>query len=255
MEHARKLAREFNEYGARIAMDYPGRFGLLAVLPLPDVHGALKEIEYSGDVLNADGFSVATSYGDLWLGDSHFRPVFEELNRRRSVVFVHPLDAACCTASSLSYQKQGVSGPWIEWPMNTARAILSVMMAGYTRELPALRFIFSHAGGVMPLLVSRIQGFKHWPAVRPQKLRAMFPDGIEAEFRTFYFECAQAFDAPNFGAIRRLVSDTHLLFGTDYSIFPIAHTVKIFESLKLPAASKHAIERGNAEALFPRLKA
>ena len=82
----RKLAREYNEYGARIGQDHPGRFGMFAVLPLSDVEGALKEIEYAVDVLKADGFSIATSYGDLWLGDLHFRPVFEELNRRGAVV-------------------------------------------------------------------------------------------------------------------------------------------------------------------------
>ena len=255
VEMVRKLAREYNEYGARIGQDHPGRFGLFAVLPLSDVEGALKEIEYAVDVLKADGFSIATSYGDLWLGDLHFRPVFEELNRRGAVVYVHPNDAPCCTAASLTYERSGVTGPWIEWPMNTARTIVSVMLAGYTRELPKVRFIFSHAGGVMPLLVRRIEGFKDWNAVGPDKLRQMFPDGVGAEFRTFYFECAQAFDTPNFEAIRKLVPETHLLFGTDYNRFPISHTVSIFEGLKLPAALQHAIERGNAESLLPRWRA
>jgi 6-methylsalicylate decarboxylase len=255
VESARRIAREYNEYGAKIGADHPGRFGLFAVLPLPDVEGALREIEYASVVLKADGFSLSTSYGDMWLGDPHFRPVFEELNRRNAVVYVHPYDAPCCTAASLSYQMNGVNGPWIEWPMNTARTILSVMLAGYTRELPKVRFIFSHGGGVMPLLVSRIQGLKDAWAVGPEKLREKFPDGIGAEFRTFYFECAQAFRAPNFEAIRRLVPETHLLFGTDYNRIPISATVSIFEGLKLPAQLKNAIERENAESLFPRWKA
>ena len=82
----------------------------------------------------------------------------------------------------------------------------------------------------------------------------MFPDGIEAEFRKFYFEGAQGFDSPNFQAIRALVPSSHILFGTDYNRFPIAHTVKSFDTLKLPAAERHAIERGNAESLMPRWK-
>ncbi len=255
LERGRKLARVYNEYAAQIGRDHPERFGLFASLPMHDIEGTLREIEYAHDVLKADGFGISTSYGNMWLGDPKLRPIFEELNRRNAVVYVHPNDAVCCTPATMTYEKNGISGPWIEWPMNTARTILSVMVAGYTQDFPKVRFIFSHAGGVMPLLISRIQGFSDWAAVGPEKLRQMFPEGIGAEFRKFYFECAQAFDAPNFGAIRKLVPDSHLLFGTDYNRFPIAHTVKIFENLKLPAKIRNAIGRGNAENLLPRWRA
>ncbi len=255
LERGRKLARVYNEYAAQIGRDHPGRFGLFASLPMHDVEGALQEIEYALDVLKADGVGISTSYGEMWLGDPKLRPIFEELNRRSAVVYVHPNDAVCCTPQTMTYEKNGISGAWIEWPMNTARTILSVMAAGYTRELPQLRFIFSHAGGVMPLLVSRLQGFTDWAAVGPEKLRQMFPEGLGAEFRRFYFEGAQGFDVPNFDAIRKLVPDGHLLFGTDYNRFPIAHTVRIFDALKLPAKIKYAIGRGNAETLLPRWKA
>ena len=252
LERGRKLARVYNDYAAQMGRDHPGRFGLFASLPMHDVEGTLREIEYAHDVLRADGFGISTSYGDMWLGDPKLRPIFEELNRRNAVVYVHPNDAICCKPATMTYEKYGINGAWIEWPMNTARTILSVMAAGYTRDLPSVRFIFSHAGGVMPLLISRIQGFTDWNAIGPEKLRQMFPEGIGAEFRMFYFEGAQGFDAPNFEAIRKLVPDSHLLFGTDYNRFPIAHTVKIFESLKLPGKVKLAIERGNAENLLPR---
>jgi 6-methylsalicylate decarboxylase len=255
LERGRKLARVSNEYAAQLGRDHPGRFGLFAALPMHDVEGTLQEIEYARNVLQADGFGISTSYGEMWLGDPKLRPIFEELNRRGAVVYVHPNDAVCCTPATMTYEKNGISGAWIEWPMNTARTILSVMVAGYTRDLPDVRFIFSHAGGVMPLLISRIQGFTDWAAIGPEKLRQMFPEGIGAEFRKFYFEGAQGFDAPNFDAIRKLAPDSHLLFGTDYNRFPIAHTVRIFENLKLPAKMRYAIERGNAENLLPRWKA
>jgi predicted TIM-barrel fold metal-dependent hydrolase len=149
LERGRKQARENNEYAARIGRDHPGRFGLFAALPMHDVEGTLKEIEHALDVLRADGFGISTSYGDMWLGDPQLRPIFEEMNRRRAVVYVHPNDAPCCTPATLTYEKQGISGPWIEWPMNTARTILSLMANGNTRRFPSVRFIFSHGGGVM----------------------------------------------------------------------------------------------------------
>jgi predicted TIM-barrel fold metal-dependent hydrolase len=252
VERGRKLAREWNEFGTQIGKDHPGRFGLFASLPLPDVEGALKEIEYAADVLHADGFGIATSYRDMWLGDAKLRPVFEELNRRKAVVFVHPIDAACCVPATLTYEKPPMSGAWIEWPMNTARTILSLMASGNLRELPGVRFIFCHDGGVMPLLISRLAGFTDWDAVGPEKLRALFPEGIEAEFRRLYFEGAQGYAPENMGALMKLVPLSHILFGTDYNRFPISHSVRLFESLKLAPAARRAIERDNAAALLPR---
>jgi predicted TIM-barrel fold metal-dependent hydrolase len=244
-------ARAFNEFGARIGRDHPGRFGLFAALPLPDIDASLREIEYALDTLKADGFGLVTSYGALWLGDPKLRTVLAELDRRKAVVYVHPTDAPCCVG--MSYMAPPVAGSWIEWPMNSARTILSLLLNKVTRELPGIRFIFAHDGGTMPMLVGRIAGFANSSrADFRKKFRDLFPDGVEAEYRKLYFDTAQGYYPVNMAAMRSLVPDSHILFGSDYPYFAIEQSVGGLGRLNLPPAFLRAVERGNAQALLPR---
>lgn len=244
-------ARAFNEFGARIGRDNPGRFGLFAALPLPDIEASLREIEYALDVLKADGFGISASYGELWLGDPKLRPVFEELNRRKAVVYVHPNDAPCCIG--MSYQGGPVVGSWIEWPMHTARTILSLMLNKIIQQLSDIRFIFAHDGGTMPMLLGRIAGFtQNNRADFRAKFQDLFPNGVEAEYRKLYFDIAQGTYPVNFDAMRKLVPDSHILFGSDFPYFSITATVSGLQKLELPPTLLRAIERENAQALLPR---
>ena len=253
-QSARKKAREMNEWSTRQCLDHPGRFGLFASLPMNDVEGCLAEIAYALDVLKADGVGIATEYGPAWLGDAKFEPIFQELNRRKAVVYVHPAEAPCCTPETLTYEKPPLATAWMEFPTNTARTMLSLWNAQTTRRLPDIRFIFCHGGGVMPMLLGRISGFDDWRAVGPEKLKALFPDGVYAEFGKFYFDCAQAFAPESFALLRKVIPPTHLLFGTDFSYFPVAHSVGLFAKLDMPAELRRQIAGANAAALLPRWK-
>ena len=251
-EQNRRLARAWNTYGASLGRDHPGRFGLFAALPMRDVEGSLAEIDFAYDQLHADGVGLATNYGELWLGDPSFQPIWDKLNARRAVIFVHPTDAPCCAPAKMTYTRPNIDGSWIEWPMNTARTIFSLMTSGTLRRYPDIRFVFSHGGGVMPLLVERVAGLAAWPHVGPQGLETYFPEGIETEFAKLHFECAQACSRTNMGALRSLVPDTQILFGSDSPIFPLSYGSSQFAKLDLPPATAHAIGRGNAGRLLPR---
>ena len=103
-EQTRRIARECNEFAAQMARDHTGRFGLFAVLPIPDIDGCMKEIEFAFDVLKADGIGLVTSFGTRWPGDPAIAPVFDELNRRKAVVYFHPTVPDCCTGLYARHQ-------------------------------------------------------------------------------------------------------------------------------------------------------
>ncbi len=248
---ARKNARLWNDYVKRLSDDHRGRFGLLAALPLPDIEASLEEVAYAFDTLRADGIGLQTSYGALWLGDPVFAPLWQELDRRHAVVYVHPADAPCSVG--LSYMAAPVFGSWIEWPMNSARTMFSLLLNQVPRRFPQIRFIFAHDGGTMPLLVGRIEGMaQNSRPDFPAKVRAVFPDGVAAEYRKFYFDTAQGYAPVNFAAMRQLVPDLHILFGSDYPFFPIGVAVSGLARLELDAGLQRMIEHDNAAALLRR---
>ena len=250
---AQSKARQMNEWTANICREHPTRFGFFASLPMNDVEGALVEIAYAFDVLNADGIGIAPRYGSAWLGDSKFLPIFEELNRRRAVVYVHPARSSSCDALARLNTTDGIiAAPWIEFPTDTARTIVSLWAAGVTRTFPDIRFLFCHGGGVLPILLGRFAGFAAWHDVGPDRLAAIFPDGVYAEFAKLYFECAQAFAPEIIAMLRSLLPPSHLLFGTDFSYFPIEHSVAALHFLQLPDEIYAGVAHENARALLPR---
>lgn len=241
---AQSLARDCNEFAARLARDHPGRFGVFALLPLPHLNECLHEIEYCTDVLRVDGFKLQTSYGDKWPGDPAFAPVFDELNGRRAVVFFHPTAPACC-ANLLS----GIHPPLMEYPFDTTRAIASLLFGGTLTRCPDLRLIFSHGGGTIPMLAHRIVDL----ASKNRELSARLAAGPLGELQKLYFDVVSVTNPPAMAALLKLTNAGRLLFGSDVPYMRIESTVSGLGALGLSAAQVQAIERGNALALMPSL--
>jgi predicted TIM-barrel fold metal-dependent hydrolase len=243
-EAARTLARECNEYAAQMARDYPGRFGNFAAIPLPDVEGSLREIAYALDVLGADGIGLLSSYNDRWPGDDAFAPVFDELNRRRARVYVHPTAPACCRNLI-----PGVPPPVTEFLFDTTRAISSLLFSGTFSRCPEIKFIFSHGGGTTSVLAHRMAAFGE----RHPQVAAKLPNGARYELERLYSDVANSTNAATFGAIRSVFPFSQILFGTDWPYVPMPATTAGLPKLGLTPDELRALERGNALALFTRL--
>lgn len=242
---ARDLVRASNEYGQGLVRDNPGRFGHFAALPLPDVDGALEAAGHALDTLGADGVSLFTSYDGKYLGDAAFAPLFEELNRRRAIVYTHPNFAGCCTNL-----QPGIPEPAIEFGTDTTRTIASWVFGGFAQRFPDIRIVFSHAGGTLGSLVERFD----FMARQTPANRERFPNGVRALLRGFHYDTAQASDPAPMAAIRQIVPVSQLLFGTDFPYRRGAENVEGLAALHWPAAEMAAIDRGNAERLLPRLR-
>ena len=239
----RSLARACAEYGAGLIERYPGRFGLFAPTPMPRIDDTLEEITYALDVLKADGVALMTSYGDKWLGDPLFDPVLSELNRRRALVYVHPL-AAPCSLDLMPW----VPDPLIEYPHDTSRAILSLMFSGSLTRYPDIRFIFCHAGGTIPMLAGRIN---HSGSNRPFLTRV--PKGIDYELRKLYYDIALAAFKPSLAALFAYVPISQVLLGSDYPFSSIGLSLEGLEEMNLGRGDLEAIYFSNAERLIPRM--
>jgi 6-methylsalicylate decarboxylase len=246
-EATRRIARECNEYGAKLVQQHPTRFGLFAALPMPDVEATLKEIEYAFDTLKADGAHFMTSFGDTWLGDPAYFPVMAELNRRKAVVHVHPTAANCCKNLI-----PDVSAGIMEYGTDTTRAIMGVMFSGTAVRYPDIRYIWSHAGGTAPFLAGRIDRASRNMKERETRL----PNGAINELKKFYYDTAGAANVGAIASLRQLVASDRIMFGTDFPPGGTSAAVaKEISELGFSAADLRAIDRDNAVRLIPRLAA
>jgi 6-methylsalicylate decarboxylase len=244
--YAIAMARDCNDYGARMVKDYPGRFGLFATLPMIDVEASLKEIAYAFDVLKVDGVGLQTNYGDKWPGDPAFKAVFDELNRRKAVVYFHPLVASCCGRLSV-----GTFPAVIEVPHDTTRAVVSLLLSGTFARNRDIKWLFSHGGGTVPMLAGRMDFFFKF---RPDA-KTIAPDGYEAEFRRLYYDTANATHPSSMAALLKLVPESQVVFGSDYPYVPMDTQAAAIRKLGLSEAVARGIESGNAANLVPRLSA
>ena len=238
-----RVVRQCNDFAAAMVRDHPGRFGQFATLPMIDVDSTLTEIAYAFDVLKVDGVGLQTNYGDRWPGDAAYRPIIEELNRRKAVVYFHPLVAACCGRLSV-----GTFPAVIEVPHDTTRAVTSLLLSGTFARYRDIRWLFSHGGGTIPMLAGRINFF-HGNA---KNIAEFAPQGIEAELRRLHYDTANATHPASMAALLKLVEPSQVLYGSDYPYVAMNTQVASLRALGLADASMRAIATTNAERLLPR---
>jgi predicted TIM-barrel fold metal-dependent hydrolase len=242
------LARGMNEFAARMISDFKGRFRLFAVLPMPMIEASLREIEYALDTLKADGVGLMTSYNASYLGDPVFRPVFDELNRRKALVYTHPIDAACCQDIMA-----GVIPVIIEYNTDTARTIFSLIAGDAATRYSDIRFVFSHAGGTMTSLIERF-GIGTPDVINDNLANPAPPNSRLYHLRRFYYDTAQSVNTVQMQGLKRIAGASQIVFGTDFPFVTAARTLAGLEKCGFSPDELRAIHRETALKLLPNFK-
>jgi predicted TIM-barrel fold metal-dependent hydrolase len=220
---ARKLTRECNDFAAQLVSRRPSQFGFWASLPLPDIAGSMTEIAYAFDELHADGVTVHTNHHGIYLGDRSFDTIFDELNRRKAKIFIHPTTpcmAACQNHGPIpAAPLQQFPSPMIEFMFDTARAVINLFVSGTIARCPDITFIIPHAGGAMPPIIERFTVFLSVvPSAQALKITS---DVVKETFRRqFYFDLAGMPFPDQVHGLLRYVDPSKLLYGSDFPFTP-----------------------------------
>ncbi|MEU1628158.1 amidohydrolase family protein [Streptomyces sp. NPDC020096] len=241
---ARTLARSVNEYVAEVVKDRPDRFGQFASIPLPDVEGSVAEAVHALDELHADGVVLMSNADGRYLGDPALEPLWAELDARAAVVFIHPTEVP-------TPMLPGIPAPIIDYPFDTARTAVQMTLNGVMGRYTRLKVILSHAGGFLPYVAHRVAVAA--TLARPE----LTADGILADLRRFYFDTALSGSPTALPSLLAFAAPGHVLYGSDWPFAPIPAGAYFNAHLDgyqgWQPGQLHAVHRGGAEALFPRL--
>lgn len=252
-----KVARQCNEFGARIRDDDPAHFGFFATVPDPttDIQAALKEIRYSIDELQADGVCLRTRYGkgNDYIGHELFRPLWHELDEPEAVVFVHPTHPAGAVQVN-----ELTPFPVIDFTHETFRAALDMVTFNMLAEHPRCKVILSHASGTIPYITGGVAQVPPYTMSNCRMPTSSF-DQVLDEHRNFDFDVAVASADLVLPLLIKFAKPGHILFASDLPYAPreeMDHFINSLNAYERSVDSKEvsAINRDNASRLFPRLQ-
>lgn len=240
------LSRAVNEDGAEIVARFPDRLAVMATLPLPDVDAALAELAFALDELGADGVGLHTHTDGVYLGDERLDPLLAELDRRRSVVTIHPVSPC-----GWEYTAFGRPRPFVEFLFDTTRAVLNLALSGSLDRFPGIRWIVPHSGAALSVVADRIDRFH----------RLLHPPGdpdvdVLTALGRLHYDLAGVPLPLSLAALQQLIGPDRIVYGSDYPFTPAGTVRELAEALAttplLDDPARAAAMRSNAEKLFPR---
>jgi predicted TIM-barrel fold metal-dependent hydrolase len=207
------------------------------------------------DNLKADGITLYTRYGtdNHYLGHPDFRAVWDLLDARGAVVFIHPTHPVDTTVVNPSLPQ-----PMIDYPHETTRAAVDLITSGTVRSHPNVKIILSHAGGTLPYLALRPAAMlPHLPGREGGQPSTTVTTNFLEDARSFYFDTALSAAPLTLALLKDFAKPGHVLFGSDYPYAPspaISQMNKLLDAYeKKDGAFVRSLSVEAAVELFPRL--
>ena len=216
---------------------------------LLDTKRTNEEIAFALDELHADGIILFTRYGtdNHYLGHADFRSIWQELNRRKAVVFIHPTHAV-----DTDLVNHHLPQPMFDYPHETGRTAMDLILSDTLNSVAQdCKIILSHAGGTLPYLIYRSAGMLPYTPFGMGKST----EQIVEESSRFYFDLAISSNPLTLGLLLQLAKPGHVLFGSDFPNAPvegIKYFTRNFEEFELSGAKRREIEYEAAEKLFSK---
>ena len=238
-----EVIRGCNEYGSSLQKEYPDKFRALASLPLTDINKSLEEIKYCREKLDVPGFALLSNYNGMYLGDKRLDPIMEELNKEPTLVTIHPtvptveIEGVC----------EELPGPIMEYFFETTRAVTNMLLKGIVHRYPNIKFIVPHGGSVLAILADRMIPLTDI-LLKDRGLT------MAEDLKNMYYDLAGYAMPKQFGLLRKITSDEHLVYGSDspHAFLPICETQSKDMEKMLDDRLKNLVYKDNAMALLEK---
>jgi Predicted metal-dependent hydrolase of the TIM-barrel fold len=241
-EHQPAVARMMNDSYAELIAQHPKRFKGFASIPMDAPDAALDELHRAIDTLKLNGVVLLSNIGGKPLTSPEYRPFFEEANRMKLCIFLHPMIPTNSDAF-----REYVLGPIIGFPFDTSLAVARMCYDGMFEELPDIRWIIGHLGGAIPYLMERMDnGFRDFAdcRVKIDKLPSVY-------LKRLYYDTV-SFSPYTLKMVRDMVGAEHMVMGSDYPhlLGSIDRAVTSIEALDITEGEKSAIFSGTALSIL-----
>ena len=237
-----EIARIVNDAYAELIARHPTRFKAFASIPMDNADAALIELHRTIDKLKMNGVILLSNIGGKPLTAAKYRPFFEEANRMKLCILLHPMLPA-----NTDPFREYVLGPLVGFMFDTTLAVARMCFDGMLREFPDIRWIVAHLGGAVPYLMERLDnGWRDFP-----ECHAKIDELPSIYLKRLYYDTVN-FNPHMLMMVRDMIGVDHMVMGSDYPhlLGSIDRAVSSVESLDIREEEKRQIFEGTARAIL-----
>jgi aminocarboxymuconate-semialdehyde decarboxylase len=241
-QHQPEIARMTNDAYAELIAQHPTRFKGFASIPMDAPDAALAELHRAIGELKLNGVILLSNIGGKPLTSPEYRPFFEEANRMKLCILLHPMLPA-----NTEPFREYVLGPIVGFIFDTTLAVARMCFDGMLREFPDIRWIVGHLGGAVPYLMERLDnGWRDFP-----ECRAKIDELPSVYLKRLYYDTVN-FNGHMLKMVREMIGADHMVMGSDYPhlLGSIDRAVSSIKSLDIPDEEKQRIFEGTALSIL-----